>query len=234
MSQRKAPGTEPGLLGKTRARLFRLLSAVDTYDTIALLQRLEPSPLYEECVLIYGKANMHTQALRCLAFKLRDHAAAEQYCLEHCEPSSSETPTVPLRFAMFASAGSTAKDSVATATATSATATAAAAAAAAGTGSWGVSSSSRHYNPLFCELVNIYLHPPQGEPLRQQAMDVLRRHARFIDAGQVRSALCVRAVAGRCFVMVFRARVGEDEHRGKRSVQGEKRRCSPVGVGSRG
>eukprot|EP00698_Gefionella_okellyi_P022229 TRINITY_DN7336_c0_g1_i1.p1 TRINITY_DN7336_c0_g1~~TRINITY_DN7336_c0_g1_i1.p1 ORF type:complete len:869 (-),score=158.65 TRINITY_DN7336_c0_g1_i1:640-3246(-) len=85
--QRRQPGSEPGLLGKTRGKLYRFLEWSSYYNVDAVLQRVENSPLYEECVLVYGKAAMHGPALRTLVYKLDNHAGAEAYCVKH-QPTS--------------------------------------------------------------------------------------------------------------------------------------------------
>ena len=51
----------------------------------------QPSPLFEECIILYGKAGMHEQALNILVLRLDNHAGAEEYCVTHAPAEGYNT-----------------------------------------------------------------------------------------------------------------------------------------------
>eukprot|EP01087_Luapelamoeba_hula_P011785 TRINITY_DN3247_c0_g1_i1.p1 TRINITY_DN3247_c0_g1~~TRINITY_DN3247_c0_g1_i1.p1 ORF type:complete len:893 (-),score=115.89 TRINITY_DN3247_c0_g1_i1:54-2732(-) len=85
-SKTPAAGSEPGLLGKMRAKLLDFLRKSRYYNVDLLLHRTKEEPLYDELVILYGRDDQHEAALSVLVDKLQSPERAETYCLEHSKP----------------------------------------------------------------------------------------------------------------------------------------------------
>ena len=79
-AERPPPGSEGGMLGELRARLFGLLQDSSHYDALRLQAAVESSPLFEERVLLHARRREHARALALLIHSLGDHAHAVRYC----------------------------------------------------------------------------------------------------------------------------------------------------------
>ncbi|XP_014664764.1 PREDICTED: transforming growth factor-beta receptor-associated protein 1-like isoform X2 [Priapulus caudatus] len=76
----KTNNTEQGLLEDARRRLQTMLQDSSAYRVHILLGKAQELELSAECAILHGKLEEHEQALEILVHRLRDYAAAEQYC----------------------------------------------------------------------------------------------------------------------------------------------------------
>ena len=72
-------GSEPGLLGATRAKLLSFLDSSNYYHAEALLARFPLDDLYEERAVLLAKLGQHEAALSIYVHTLKDMQTAETY-----------------------------------------------------------------------------------------------------------------------------------------------------------
>ncbi len=95
--QKISIGSEEGLLGELRTKLMMHLSEQNnqSYDTI--LERLQPTDLHAEKILLYQRLGKHAQALRVYLLELGNEKGAESYCLTQSEKEYDVYDRVYLR-----------------------------------------------------------------------------------------------------------------------------------------
>eukprot|EP01116_Phalansterium_solitarium_P000135 TRINITY_DN10090_c0_g1_i1.p1 TRINITY_DN10090_c0_g1~~TRINITY_DN10090_c0_g1_i1.p1 ORF type:complete len:892 (-),score=174.91 TRINITY_DN10090_c0_g1_i1:69-2744(-) len=81
------PGSEPGLLGQTRAKLLAFLASSQHYMAERMLSRFPFDDLFEERAILLSRIGQHKEALHIYAHKLQAPLAAEAYCQKHYDAS---------------------------------------------------------------------------------------------------------------------------------------------------
>lgn len=93
------PGTEPGPLGKVRAKLLDFLDESQFYDPATMIGRYKftEEGLHEERAILLSKIGQHYEALKEYVHRLGDFHMAERYCKRHYDPTNSEGKDVYLQ-----------------------------------------------------------------------------------------------------------------------------------------
>eukprot|EP01080_Neovahlkampfia_damariscottae_P000455 gene455-6866_t len=77
----KRPGTEGGLIGKTRSKLLIHLSNSLYCEHEEILNRLKDTEFLEEQVIVHSKLNNYKDALKLILIDLDNNEEAEKFCL---------------------------------------------------------------------------------------------------------------------------------------------------------
>eukprot|EP00112_Aurelia_sp_Birch-Aquarium-sp1_P011708 Seg2464.2 transcript_id=Seg2464.2/GoldUCD/mRNA.D3Y31 product="Transforming growth factor-beta receptor-associated protein 1" protein_id=Seg2464.2/GoldUCD/D3Y31 len=80
-------------LQAARQRLQDLLEMSSMYRVSVLLSKIGDLELHNEIAILYGKLDQHEKALQILVNKLKDHAAAERYCVVSSQGKGDELRT---------------------------------------------------------------------------------------------------------------------------------------------
>ena len=83
----KRPGTEGGIVGKTRSKLLIHLSVSEFCEHDEILNRLKDTEFIEEKVIVLSKLHQYKDALKYILIDLDNNDEAEKFCL-------TQVPTV--------------------------------------------------------------------------------------------------------------------------------------------